>query len=312
MRFQTIMITEELIDQFRDSSRRVVRELGFLQNDYRPADVSHSQCHALIEINKVGMIGVAALAESLQLDKSTTSRVVHSLKKQGLIKIGEHKDDKRFKPISLTTKGETKLQTINTHANQQTSDALGLLSDADLEKVIEGMRLYASALNRSKQLAQYTIRPIEKRDNEAVAMLIVNVMTEFGAVGDGFSIQDDEVKNMYDAYANERAAYFVLSREDKIVGGGGIGPLPGAEDDICELKKMYFYNDVRGLGLGQKLIDICLYAARQVGYKRCYLETLKHMTQAKALYQKNQFLPIDKPLGSTGHFGCDAWMVKDL
>ncbi len=46
----------------------------------------------------------------------------------------------------------------------------------------------------------YKIRPIRPEDNPAVAQIIRQVMTEFGAVGCGFSIEDDEVDSMFEAY----------------------------------------------------------------------------------------------------------------
>jgi putative acetyltransferase len=36
------------------------------------------------------------------------------------------------------------------------------------------------------------------------------------------------------------------------------------------------------------------------------------MKQARALYAKNGFEPLNQPLGNTGHFGCNAWYLKTL
>ena len=63
------------------------------------------------------------------MDKSTTSRIIKNLEKRQLVKIGSNKDDKRYKPISLTIKGESKLKKIHTVANIQTEEALELLTD---------------------------------------------------------------------------------------------------------------------------------------------------------------------------------------
>jgi len=30
------------------------------------------------------------------------------------------------------------------------------------------------------------------------------------------------------------------------------------------------------------------------------------------MYQKLGFKNIDKPLGNSGHFGCNIWMIKEL
>jgi putative acetyltransferase len=56
----------------------------------------------------------------------------------------------------------------------------------------------------------------------------------------------------------------------------------------------------------------CLDAAREHGFKRCYLETLRGMTAAQKLYERSGFARIGAPLGNTGHGGCNTFMVLDL
>ena len=49
-----------------------------------------------------------------------------------------------------------------------------------------------------------------------------------------------------------------------------------------------------------------------MGYRRCYLETTGRMAQARTLYEKLGFAPLDVPFGRTGHSACDSWYVKEL
>ncbi|MFW6085391.1 MAG: GNAT family N-acetyltransferase [Gemmatimonadota bacterium] len=157
-----------------------------------------------------------------------------------------------------------------------------------------------------------TIRPIRSDDDERIAHVIRTVMTEYDAVGPGFSITDPEVDGMSAAYSGPEAAYFVAVLGGGVVGGAGIGPLEGGPPDVCELKKMYLLGDARGHGLGRRLLERCLDAARSAGYARCYLETLGHMAAARRLYERNGFEPLDAPMGDTGHCGCDGWYVRRL
>ena len=156
------------------------------------------------------------------------------------------------------------------------------------------------------------IRPIRAQDNAAVATIIRQVMTEFGAVGRDFSIADPEVGAMCEAYPAPDAAFFVVEKEGRVLGCGGMGPLQGGATDVCELRKMYFLPELRGSGMGAKLLAVILAAAREAGYRRCYLETLGSMQDARRLYLKHGFQPIDAPLGNTGHSGCNSWMIRDL
>ena len=165
--------------------------------------------------------------------------------------------------------------------------------------------------------AAFRIRPIEARDDPAVAEIIRRVMPEFGASGSGFAIGDPEVDWMQRAYAQPRSAYFVVERDDAsghaiVEGGGGIAPLAGGDADTCELRKMYFLPSLRGVGAGAALMAHCLDAARGFGFQRCYLETLTGMDAAMRLYARSDFQRIDAPLGVTGHGGCNTFYLRDI
>jgi putative acetyltransferase len=157
------------------------------------------------------------------------------------------------------------------------------------------------------------LRPIEPRDDAAVAGIIRQVMPEFGADGPGFAIHDPEVNGMSGAYARPGRAYWVVEdASGRVVGGGGIAPLDGNEPGVCELRKMYFLPEARGRGVGERLLRQCLSFAREAGYRTCYLETLAGMEQAQKLYRRLGFQPLCAPMGATGHFGCDRWFALAL
>lgn len=161
-------------------------------------------------------------------------------------------------------------------------------------------------------MSAYLIRPIQPADDVHVAAIIRRVMPEFGADGPGFAIHDAEVDSMCLAYARPRSAYFVVERDHTVIGGAGIAPLEGAEEDICELRKMYFLPEARGIGAGSAVMERCLDAARRFGFTHCYLETLTGMDAAQVLYRRHGFAPIDAPLGGTGHFSCDRYFLREL
>jgi putative acetyltransferase len=159
---------------------------------------------------------------------------------------------------------------------------------------------------------EWTLRPIEPKDDPAMAAIIRTVMPEFGASGPGFAIHDAEVDTMSASYSRPRHGYFVVERDGRVVGGGGIAPLTGADPSVCELRKMYFLKEARGHGLGEKLLRRCLAFAKEAGYQLCYLETLTGMDQAQKLYERLGFGRIPQAMGSTGHFGCNRFYTLDL
>ncbi len=160
--------------------------------------------------------------------------------------------------------------------------------------------------------SEQQLRPIEPRDDAPLAAMIRSVMQEFGADGPGFAIHDAEVAAMHAAYGRPRCAYFVWEQLGRVIGGAGIAPLEGGDGLTCELRKMYFLPEARGLGVGEAMLRQCLSTAVLLGYARCYLETLANMQAAQRLYQRVGFRAIPGALGSTGHFGCNRFYLLEL
>jgi putative acetyltransferase len=303
---------ERQVSAVRDASRRMVRQLGFLAPRRSPTALTPSQCHLLLELEAAGSLATGELAERLQLDKSSISRAVAPLLDRKLVAVAADSRDARRKPLRLTGAGRRAVAGIHRRASAQVGAALGLLSPSERRTVIAGLDLYARALARAGALDRIELRPIRRQDDPAVERIIRQTMTSFGACGAGFAIEDPEVAAMSVAYAAPRHAYFVAARDRVVLGGAGVAPLAGGDPEVCELRKMYLLPEARGLGLGQRLLDASLAAARQLGFRRCYLETLENMTQAQRLYARNGFERLCAPLGDTGHFGCDRWYAREL
>ena len=156
------------------------------------------------------------------------------------------------------------------------------------------------------------IREISPGDNVSIAKIIRSSLLEFGGDKPGTAYHDYDTDHMFEAFQAPRQKYFIAEYEGKIVGGSGIKELKNSSENICELQKLYLDKAFRGLGIGQKLLEICLGFAINASYQTCYLETFPTMKAAIELYKKYGFSFITSPLGNTGHCGCDVWMTKDL
>ena len=127
------------------------------------------------------------------------------------------------------------------------------------------------------------IRPVLPRDNPMLAGVIREVLSEMGVPKKGTTLEDVSLESMYEAYQAPRSAYWVVTDTLGIWGGGGIAPLEVADRRVCELQKMYFKKELRGLGWGDRLIRIALDRALDLGYDYCYLETMPYMQAAQNL-----------------------------
>lgn len=159
---------------------------------------------------------------------------------------------------------------------------------------------------------KFHIREIKAKDNPKIAAAIREVLIEFGVPKVGTAYADKILDTLYEAYQKDRAIYYVLLKGDEIIGGAGIAQLDNYEGNVCELQKMYFKSEARGRGLGRKMMNKCLSKAKEFGFEKCYLETLPYMEDARKLYRKVGFKDLDAPMGDTGHYSCNLWMLKDL
>lgn len=161
-------------------------------------------------------------------------------------------------------------------------------------------------------MSHINTRPITAADNATIAAIIRAVLTEFGANKSGTVYYDPTTDDLFSLFSAQGSAYHILEIDGKVVGGSGIYPTQGLPDGCCEIVKLYLLPEARNKSLGKMLITECFDIARENGYRQVYLETLPELSNAVKLYEKCGFTYLDKPLGNSGHFGCDLWMIKDL
>ena len=156
------------------------------------------------------------------------------------------------------------------------------------------------------------IRPIRLDDNMAIASVIRKVLAEFKANKPGTVFFDPTTDDLYQLFSKEDAMYFIAEADGEIVGGSGLYPTAGLPEGYCELVKLYLLPEMRGQGLGLKLMDKCFQKSIDLGFSHIYLETMPELRNAIGLYEKAGFSYLPGPLGQSGHFGCDIWMIKNL
>lgn len=161
-------------------------------------------------------------------------------------------------------------------------------------------------------MATVNIRTIQAADNQALAVIVRNALAEFGANKPGTVYYDATTDALYELFRQQGSIYYVAEENGTLLGGAGIYPSPGLPADTCELVKMYLSPAARGKGIGKLLIEKALAFATEAGYRNVYIETMPELRKAMSVYEKFGFIYLDGPLGNTGHFGCDIWMLKKL
>ncbi|WP_205826532.1 MarR family winged helix-turn-helix transcriptional regulator [Mesorhizobium zhangyense] len=141
------MLESEEIEKVRDSSRKLVRELGFMRPTLASTGLPISAVHALIEIGGNEAMTAGMLSEILNLEKSSVSRMLRKLVDTGEIEERTSPGDARSKLLTLTARGKATLAAIDSFGQNQVAAAFRHLSDDQRSTVVAGLIAYAEALH---------------------------------------------------------------------------------------------------------------------------------------------------------------------
>jgi putative acetyltransferase len=157
-----------------------------------------------------------------------------------------------------------------------------------------------------------TFRTIEEADNREIAELIRTVFREFKIDRPGTVYFDPTTYDLYTLFQKPGSIYWIVEEDGKIIGGCGIYATADLPRGCAELVKLYLTYAHRGKGIGRMLMEKSFESAKGFGYKQLYLESMPELGKAISLYEKTGFKFITGPMGKSGHFGCNIWMLKDL
>lgn len=150
--------------------------------------------------------------------------------------------------------------------------------------------------------------------DEYLSWVDEQVGTLYGVVfGEAVQAADEEFNAALDEL-RPPAGRLTLVR-DSDGGAAGTGALKPLHDDIGYIKRMYVREAYRGKGLSRTVLDGLLSAAREFGYGRVRLESLKFMEPAHALYRSAGFLDIEPFEGTEmpdGHYDLGVFMELEL
>ena len=89
----------------------------------------------------------------------------------------------------------------------------------------------------------------------------------------------------------------------------GTVALKRLNDEHCELKSLYLFEQYHKKGLGYQLLKTAILKAQQDGYKKMYLDTLSSSKKAICLYEKMGFVKTER---YNTNYTADIFMVLKL
>jgi putative acetyltransferase len=138
------------------------------------------------------------------------------------------------------------------------------------------------------------IRPIQQNQIEQTKQVVITVCLE---IWQDILTEEDlkhydsmsDIKQVRSHYFDNKGLFLVLVDGDRVVGTGAIRKL---NDEVCELKRMWFLKAYRGRGWGSKMAQMLFDFAKQTGYQKVRLDPANEERQSQALklYKKLEYV----------------------
>ncbi|MGE0256287.1 MAG: GNAT family N-acetyltransferase [Alphaproteobacteria bacterium] len=293
-----------LVEPIRDASRRLVRELGFMRATLAGTDLPPSAVHALIEIGRHGALPSSALVETLQLDKSSVSRMVRKLVRAGEVAMLADAADRRARPLTLTAKGRASLAGIHRLARHQVEAALHRLPAPARRTVCDGLNAYAGALAACRTgEAPHDATPVTvaRGWRPGVIGRSADMHARYYAHAAGFgSFFEAKVAGGMAEFAGRldrpRNGLWSAVRAGAIVGtvaidGEDMGP------ESAHLRWFIVEDGLRGGGIGRRLLATALAFCDRHDFHDTQLWTFRGLDAARHLYEAHGFALAEERTG---------------
>lgn len=271
------------IQRVRSFNRIVAQRIGALNDQFLGRDRPYGESRMLWEIGPDGA-EVRDLRARLGLDSGYTSRVLRALEKARLIKMDVSGNDGRVRRVRLTAAGRRERAELDRRSDELAASLLEPLSPTERDSLVKAMGEIERLLQAS--LVEFAIEdPSSKDARWCLHQYFSELNGRFDAGFDptrGISADPPEL-------VAPRGAFVIARLRGRAIGCGALkyhGRAP------AELKRMWLAPEVRGLGLGRRLLGELERIARAAGVRIVRLETNRSLKEAIALYRSSGYREV--------------------
>ena len=298
---------DSTVQQLRELSRKLVRELGFMRSTLADTEFTPSSVHALLEIGNAPGIHAKALAQLLRLDKSSTSRQLARLEAKNLILRKTVNADARSSALYLTAEGKQLKNRIDQFATRQVANALQHMPMADQHALVRSVALYVGALgNEPAVSAQNLPDGISEGYQPGCIGDIASLHARFYSQHWGFgSFFEQKVATELAAFCsmlpNTGKALWLYRQHGRVLASLAIDGDPAT--GLAHLRWFIVDESLRGSGIGRQLMSSAIQFVDQ-HFSETYLWTFKGLDAARHLYESFGFA-LSQQLEGT-QWGCQV------
>jgi DNA-binding MarR family transcriptional regulator/GNAT superfamily N-acetyltransferase len=273
------------IDQIRRFNRLITRRLGALDDGYLSRGRPLSEARLIFEIGATGA-DASALRNRLGLDSGYLSRLLQSLKTQGLIEVGRQLDDGRRRSVQLTREGVAELAIYDDLSDQLASSLLDPLEAEDRRRLTAAMSEVERLIRAGS--VQVAVEPADGADARGCLDQYFRELTE--RFETGFDPAEDKSAEVDDV--TPPAGMFVVARLDG--DSIGCGALKRVDATTGEIKRVWTARSARRLGVARKILRALENGGREMGMTVLRLDTNRALTEAHAFYRREGFREVDR------------------
>ncbi len=271
---------DEAVLQVRSFNRLVTERVGALEDRYLSLGRPLGEARVLWEIGPDGC-DVRALRHRLGLDSGYTSRILRSLEAAGLVSVEPSDSDGRVRTARLTDEGVQHRNLLDEGSNALALSLLEPLGTANRVRLV-------AAMAEVERLLTAGLVEIDDADPAGPdgRFCLESYFAELGRRFEtGFDLARSHAGEDDDLHP-PRDVFLVARLRSVPVGCGGLKLRVEAP---AELRRMWVSDEVRGLGLGKRLLAELERRAAAGGAESVRLETNRTLTEAIGLYRASGY-----------------------
>ena len=277
------------VDAVRRFNRFYTRRIGALQPGYLGSPFPLPQARVLYELGQRGESTASALGADLDLDLGYLSRLLHGLRRQGLVQGEASREDARRVRLSLTAKGRKAYQQLDARSRDEVAGMLGQLAAPEQARLVSALQTVESVLE-SERRSEIAVRPHRPGDmGWVVHRHGALYFKEYGWDERFEALVAGIAKDFVDDFDPERERCWIAE-----MGGEPVGSVFVVKQNrtTAKLRLLLVEPEARGRGVGRRLVAECIAFARAKGYRKLVLWTQSNLAAARALYKAAGFRRI--------------------
>jgi DNA-binding MarR family transcriptional regulator/GNAT superfamily N-acetyltransferase len=281
------------VEAIREFNRFYTRRIGVLKPGMVGSPYSLPEARVLYALGRDGAGTASALGRELTLDLGYLSRLLHSLKRRGLLQAKRASHDARQQLLTLTDKGRKAFTLLDTRSRDEMAAMIAPLPAAQRERLVAAMRTVQSLLHGGNTDPAVVLREHRPGDmGWVVERHAVHYHAEYGWGPRFEALVAGIVAQFLENFEPRRERCWIAERGGERV--GSLFVVRDAKQGQARLRLLLVEPSARGSGLGRRLVEAGIAFAREKGYRKLVLWTHANLAAARAIYRETGFRRLNR------------------